>query len=97
MIVSVVGAPRSARADDAKEAQQLVDKARLTFDAFIADKEMGSALRTLVKKARGILIYPMVLRGAFIVGASGGSGVFLAHDAKAKKWGGPAFYTIGDG
>jgi len=33
--------------------------------------------------------------GAFIIGASGGSGVFLAHDATAKKWGGPAFYTIG--
>ena len=40
-------------------------------------------------------MYPSVLRGAFIIGASGGSGVFLAHDAKTKKWGGPAFYTIG--
>jgi SH3 domain-containing YSC84-like protein 1 len=95
VIVSVVGAPRSARADDAKEAQQLVDKARLTFDAFIGDKEMGPALKDLVKKAQGILVYPSVLRGAFIIGASGGSGVFLAHDAKTKKWAGPAFYTIG--
>ena len=95
MIASLVGAPRSAMADDAKDAQQLVDKARMTFEAFIGDKEMGPALQTLVKKAHGILVYPSVLRGAFIVGASGGSGVFLAHDAKAKKWGGPAFYTIG--
>jgi lipid-binding SYLF domain-containing protein len=37
-----------------------------------------------------------VLRGAFIFGVSGGSGVFLAHDLKAKAWGGPAFYTIGE-
>jgi SH3 domain-containing YSC84-like protein 1 len=95
MIASLVGAPRSAMADDARDAQQLVDKARMTFEAFIGDKEMGPALKTLVKKAHGILVYPSVLRGAFIVGASGGSGVFLAHDAKAKKWGGPAFYTIG--
>ena len=95
MIASLVGVPRSAMADDAKDAQQLVDKARMTFEAFIGDKEMGPALQTLVKKAHGILVYPSVLRGAFIVGASGGSGVFLAHDAKAKKWGGPAFYTIG--
>ena len=95
MIASLVGVPRSAMADDAKDAQQLVDKARMTFEAFIGDKEMGSALKTLVKKAHGILVYPSVLRGAFIVGASGGSGVFLAHDATAKKWGGPAFYTIG--
>ena len=95
MIASLVGVPRSAMADDAKDAQQLVDKARMTFDAFIGDKDMGPALQTLVKKAHGILVYPSVLRGAFIIGASGGSGVFLAHDAKAKKWGGPAFYTIG--
>ena len=95
MIASLVGVPRSAMADDAKDAQQLVDKARMTFEAFIGDKEMGPALQTLVKKAHGILVYPSVLRGAFIIGASGGSGVFLALDAKAKKWGGPAFYTIG--
>lgn len=96
MIASLVGVPRSAMADDAKDAQQLVDKARMTFEAFIGDKDMGPALKTLVKKAHGILVYPSVLRGAFIIGASGGSGVFLAHDAKAKKWGGPAFYTIGE-
>ena len=95
MVASFIGAPRSAMADDAKDAQQLVDKARMTFESFIGDKDMGPALQTLVKKAHGILVYPSVLRGAFIVGASGGSGVFLAHDAKAKKWGGPAFYTIG--
>jgi len=95
MFVALFGAVRPAVADDAKDAQQLVDKARMTFQSFISDKEMGPALQALVKKAHGILVYPSVLRGAFIIGASGGSGVFLAHDAKAKKWGGPAFYTIG--
>jgi lipid-binding SYLF domain-containing protein len=96
MIASLVGVPRAAMADDAKDAQQLVDKARMTFESFIGDKEMGPALKELVKKAHGVLVYPSVLRGAFIFGASGGSGVFLAYDAKAKKWGGPAFYTMGE-
>jgi len=58
---------------------------------------MGPALRSLVKGAKGVLVYPQILRGAFIVGASGGSGVFLASDDKAGVWGGPAFYTIGQG
>ena len=58
---------------------------------------MGPALRSLVKGAKGVLVYPQVLRGAFIVGASGGSGVFLGKDDKANAWGGPAFYTIGQG
>ena len=85
---------RVALADDAQDAQQLVEKSLLTFQAFIADKEMGPPLQSLLKKARGVLIYPQVLEGAFIFGVSGGSGTFLARDEK-HAWGGPAFYTIG--
>jgi len=91
----LLGLGPSVWADDAQDATQLVDQARLTFEGFIADEEMGPALRSLLKGAKGVLIYPQILRGAFIVGASGGSGVFLAKDDKADAWGGPAFYTIG--
>jgi SH3 domain-containing YSC84-like protein 1 len=93
----ILGLGPAVWADDAQDATQLVDKARLTFEGFIEDKDMGPALRSLVKGAKGVLVYPQVLRGAFIVGASGGSGVFLAKDDKANAWGGPAFYTIGQG
>ena len=93
----LLGLGPSVWADDAQDATQLVEKSRMTFDAFIADNDMGPALRSLVKGAKGVLIYPQILRGAFIVGASGGSGVFLAKDDKAGVWGGPAFYTIGQG
>jgi lipid-binding SYLF domain-containing protein len=94
-LTSLLGVPRPALADDAQDAQQLVEKARLTFDAFVADKQMEGML-ALVKRAKGVLIYPQVLRAAFIFGASGGSGAFLARDEKANHWGGPAFYTIGE-
>ena len=90
------GSIRSAGADDAQDAQQLVDKARLTVEAFLADTQTGPALKALLKKAKAVLIYPQVLRGAFIVGVSGGSGTLVAYDATAKKWGGPAFCTIGE-
>lgn len=93
----LLGLGPSVWADDAQDATQLVEKSRMTFDAFIADNDMGPALRSLVKGAKGVLVYPQILRGAFIVGASGGSGVFLAKDDKAGVWGGPAFYTIGQG
>lgn len=92
----LVGGTLPAVAGEAENAQQLVDKARLTLNKFVADKDMGPSLKTLLKKARGVLIYPQVLRGAFVVGVSGGSGTFVAYDANAKKWGGPAFYTIGE-
>ncbi len=96
LAATLFGVIRPAMADSAKDAQQLVEKARLAFEAFVADKDMGPPLKALLKKGHGILIYPQVLRGAFVFGVSGGSGVFLAYDAKATKWGGPAFYTIGE-
>jgi SH3 domain-containing YSC84-like protein 1 len=86
------GAP--ARADDAQDARQIVEKAKLTVEQFQADENMG-ALRDLAKKAKGMLIMPQMLRAAFIVGGSGGSGVLMARDEKAGKWNGPAFYTLG--
>jgi lipid-binding SYLF domain-containing protein len=35
------------------------------------------------------------LRGAFIFGGAGGSGVLLVRDEKSGQWSEPAFYTIG--
>jgi lipid-binding SYLF domain-containing protein len=83
-----------ARADDAQDARQLVEKAKLTVEQFQADENMN-ALRDLAKKARGMLILPQMLRGAFIVGGSGGTGVLVARDAKSNQWRGPAFHTLG--
>jgi len=97
LTVAPLWCPTPAFADDAMDAQQLVDKARMTFEAFLADSDMGPSLRTLLKDAKAVLIYPQVIRLAFVLGASGGSGVLLAYDQKANTWSGPAFYTIGQG
>jgi lipid-binding SYLF domain-containing protein len=83
-----------ARADDAQDARQRVEKAKLTVEQFQADSNMGS-LRDLAKKAKGTLILPQMVRAAFIVGGSGGSGMLIARDEKAKQWRGLAFYTLG--
>ena len=53
------------------------------------------ALRDLAKKAKGTIDPPQMLRGAFIVGASGGTGVLVARDEKTGKWRGPAFLHPG--
>jgi lipid-binding SYLF domain-containing protein len=91
--IAIVSFPIHASAvDDRMEADQLVEKARMAFDGMVADPNMG-ALIDLLKSARGVFICPELLKGAFIVGVSGGSGVFLARGE--KTWYGPAFYTIG--
>jgi SH3 domain-containing YSC84-like protein 1 len=94
MLALALTATQSAAADDALEARQLVEKSQLVIESFMADNEI-EAIRDLMTKARGVFIAPQVLKGAFIVGASGGSGVFLAREDPVKQWSGPAFYTIG--
>jgi SH3 domain-containing YSC84-like protein 1 len=88
---------KPAYADDVMAAQHLVERARFAFEAFLADPSMGGSLRAVVKEAKAVLIYPSILRLAFIFGGSGGSGVLLARDEKTNVWGGPAFYSIGQG
>lgn len=85
-----------ALAGSAAEQEALVEKARITFEGFIADPDL-SWFRDNVKKAEAILIYPQIIKGAFFIGGSGGSGVLLVRDEKTGKWSQPAFYTVGSG
>lgn len=80
-------------ADDASESAALVDRARLTFAGVMADPNLGPVVRRHLQHARAIIIAPQILRGAFIVGVSGGSAVMLARDDRGG-WAGPAFLTI---
>ena len=84
-----------AFADNATDAKQLVEKSKMTFDKFVATKELD-AFRDLLRKAKGVFISPQMLEGAFVFGISGGSGVLVARDPGTGRWNGPAFYTIGE-
>src|SRR5712692_2393947 len=86
----------SAKAADSAEAEELVNKARLSFESLVRDPNM-TWLRDHVKDAKGILIVPQLLKAAFFLGGSGGSGVFLARDEKTGDWNDPAVYTLGSG
>jgi SH3 domain-containing YSC84-like protein 1 len=86
--------PAFLRADQAMDARHLTEKAQATLESFAQASEM-EALRNLMKSARGVFVAPQILKGAFIVGASGGSGVFVSRDRLKEQWAGPAFYTIG--
>jgi SH3 domain-containing YSC84-like protein 1 len=85
----------SALAADAAEQQQLVDKAKMTVEAFAADPGVGPATREMKGEAKALFIVPQFLRGAFVFGGAGGSGVLMVRDEKTKQWSEPAFYTIG--
>lgn len=48
----------------------------------------------LLRRAKGVVICPNMLRGAFVVGAGAGSCVVSYRDPKTKEWSAPAFYTL---
>jgi SH3 domain-containing YSC84-like protein 1 len=77
------------------QQQQLVDKAQLTLEAFATDPEMKESLQYMGKEARALFIIPQFMRGAFIFGGAGGSGVLIVRDEQSGKWGDPVFYNIG--
>jgi len=95
LLFVISGMTSPACADDAKDSSQLVEKASMTLDNFVKAQEM-EAFRNLLRDARGVFIAPQILKGAFVVGVSGGSGVFVVRDRKTGTWAGPAFYTIGE-
>lgn len=81
-------------AADFSKPQELVSKSTAVFKSFMADPNM-SWFHQNIGKAKGVFIVPQMLRGGFIIGGSGGSGLMLAQDFNTGKWSYPAFYTMG--
>ncbi|MBP6777760.1 MAG: lipid-binding SYLF domain-containing protein [Piscinibacter sp.] len=94
LAVAAAFASLPARADDMSDAKGVVDKATATVNAFAADKDYV-ALPQLLKKAKGVLVYPQIIEGGFIIGGSGGTGVLLVRDEKTGAFSNPAFYGMG--
>jgi lipid-binding SYLF domain-containing protein len=84
----------SAVASNMGQVQGLVDKAWVTFKDFMRDPNY-SWLHENLNQAKAVLIFPQVLKGGFIWGGSGGTGVLVVRDGKTCDWSQPAFYTIG--
>ncbi|MEX0583807.1 MAG: lipid-binding SYLF domain-containing protein [Sneathiella sp.] len=78
-----------------EEQDQLVEKAKFTIGDVAAKAEMEQ-FRRLLAVAKGVVVFPQVLKAGFFVGGAGGSGILLGKDA-AGNWSSPAFYTMGQG
>lgn len=83
-----------AKPKEQAEAEALVEKSTTVVSSFTADPDLDW-FRKNVYRAQAVLIIPQNLKGAFLVGGAGGSGVLLARDIKTGQWSYPAFYTLG--
>jgi len=79
--------------DTEDEQQALVDNSNASAKRFSADPNMAW-FREHLDDAQGLLIIPTSIKGGFIIGGSGGSGVMLARRPDIE-WSYPAFYTMG--
>ena len=93
-LVGLASLAPDSRADGATEAQVVVDNANQTFTHFVNDPDMVW-FRNNLDKAYGLLIIPVLGRGGFIIGGSGGRGLLLGKDSQTGYWSQPAFYTMG--
>ncbi|MEM7223401.1 MAG: lipid-binding SYLF domain-containing protein [Pseudomonadota bacterium] len=75
--------------------EKIVDLSRLTIEEFMSDPQLAD-FQKFMKSAKGILIFPQMFKGGFILGAEGGNGVYLVKGADGS-WSPPAFYTFAAG
>ncbi len=85
-------APGQALADRKLEARTLILRAQATVENFRNDSNM-QWVRDNVSYAKAAMIVPQSVKGGFIIGGSGGTGVLLKR--RDRDWSNPAFYTIG--
>ena len=69
----------------------LLTRATATAERMKQDPAFRAA-RNMLANAKGVLIVPSLVRGGFIFGAEGGSGVLSAKNG--DTWSAPAFYTL---
>lgn len=76
----------------ASDQQDLIEHARITLDDLRKDKEFGNGSQ-LMRRAKGVMIVPSLIKGGFFLGGEGGTGVLLTRGA-GHDWSYPAFYTL---
>ena len=93
MAVLIAAAP--AVEAQSNDNQERVDKAAAILERMAAEPD-AIPLRNTLKNAKAVLIFPSILKAAFLVGAEGGNGVLVARSSDGE-WSDPAFYTMGSG
>lgn len=91
-IAAVASLP--AQADAGTDAEEMVERARFTVQRVSGEQDLRDTVPRLLSRAKGVMIFPQLLKGAFIIGGEGGSGVLMSRDANGT-WSHPAFYTLG--
>ena len=73
--------------------EELVEDCRITVESLLSDPDF-QWLDDYIIKAKGVAIFPALIKGGFILGGEGGTGVLLGR-LENGTWSYPAFYYMG--
>ena len=93
LLVAALWSTPAAASTEETEATELVDKARIAVQRLARDPDVGPSLRRFLGQAKAVLIFPTLIKGAFLLGGEGGSGLLMVRNEKGS-WSYPAFYTM---
>ena len=77
------------------DEQTLVDRAALTVSEMMTQK-VSQDPKTMLARAKGVMICPQLFKAGFFIGGEGGSCVLLARSGNGT-WSYPTFYDLGSG
>jgi SH3 domain-containing YSC84-like protein 1 len=92
VMLLVAGATNGSLAASSEKAQEVVDESRIALKS-LTNNGSHPTVSALMREARGVLIFPKILKGGIGLGGEGGSGVLLSRSADGV-WSYPAFYGI---
>ncbi len=93
LAVMMTGLPEARAAENIEAAKTVINDALSTFNNFMQDPD-SAGFRENLKEAKGLLIVPSLMKGAFLFGVEGGNGVLLVRDEKTGSWSEPAFHEV---
>ena len=82
------------RAADKLDAEELVTEAEITVRKMWDHPDFAKYVRQYLKQAKAVVVVPSMLKGGFIIGGEGGSGIIMAR-AQNNDWSYPAFLSVG--
>lgn len=89
-------APAADKAEEQREALKKVQDASNVITAIMRADDKAIP-RELLADAECVAVFPGVIKGAFIIGGSGGSGCAVCRDPRTGRWEQPLFLKIRGG
>ncbi|MGI9506207.1 MAG: YSC84-related protein [Geminicoccaceae bacterium] len=79
--------------DPSADTQSIVNASEDVVRRFMSSSQ-ADAIGGLLSTAKGVIVYPNIVKAAFFVGGEGGTGVLVGRQDN-NGWSSPAFFTFG--